>query len=69
MGVNKKNTHFPDCARVAQQLFQMAKFPQIDRFRSTDKNRNRPLGIFRNKKFLSRITCERRRIIEFCKLC
>jgi len=56
----------PDCARIAQQFFQMTKFPQIDRFRSTDKNRNRSLGIFCNKKFQ---TCERRQIIEFYKLC
>jgi len=72
MRVNKKFDIFefslvmPDCARVAQ-LFQMIKFPQIDRFRSTDKNRNHSLGIFGNKKFHACVTCERRQIIEFRK--
>jgi len=66
MRVNKKFDIFefslvmPDCATIAQQLFQMIKFPQIDRFRNTDKNRNQLLGIFRNKKFHVCVTCERR---------
>ena len=46
MRVNQKFDNFefsfvvPDCAREAQQLFQMTKLSQIIRFRGTDKIRN-----------------------------
>jgi len=33
----------------------MTKFPQINRFRSTDKNGNQPLEMFKNKKFQTHV--------------
>lgn len=47
----------------------MAKFTKINGFRGIDEVMRQPLGIFRNGKLKTRVSCERCKIIEFCELC